>query len=105
MPVADALVRLQALPGLGSWTATTVAAAALADPDTVVLRDFWMPTIVRHAFTGDRSWCPDDAPMLELLEPFAGHRWRVVRLLVAGGPRQLRRSPLPPIRPLPDAEW
>ena len=96
MPVADALVRLQALPGLGSWTATTVAAAALADPDTVVLRDFWMPTIVRHAFTGDRSWCADDEPMLELLEPFAGHRWRVVRLLARAGFLPARRAPRRP---------
>ncbi len=93
MPVADALTRLQALPGLGAWTATTVAATALGDPDTVVLRDFWMPTIVRHALTGDRSWCNDDAQMLELLEPFAGHRWRVVRLLAAAGFQPARRAP------------
>jgi 3-methyladenine DNA glycosylase/8-oxoguanine DNA glycosylase len=93
MPVAGALTRLQALPGLGAWTATTVAATALGDPDTVVLRDFWMPTIVRHALTGDRSWCNDDAQMLELLEPFAGHRWRVVCLLAAAGFQPARRAP------------
>jgi 3-methyladenine DNA glycosylase/8-oxoguanine DNA glycosylase len=93
MPVDLAVARLQALPGLGAWTATTVAAAALADPDTVVLGDFWMPTIVRHALTGDRSWCNDDAQMLELLEPFAGHRWRVVTLLAAAGFQPARRAP------------
>jgi 3-methyladenine DNA glycosylase/8-oxoguanine DNA glycosylase len=93
MPIAGALARLQALPGLGAWTATTVAAAALGDPDTVVLGDFWMPTIVRHALTGDRSWCDDDAQMLELLEPFAGHRWRVVCLLAAAGFQPARRAP------------
>jgi hypothetical protein len=43
--------------------------------------------------------------MLELLEPFRPHRWRVVHLLVAGGPRKPRQTPLAPIRPLPDAEW
>lgn len=93
MPVAAAVTRLQALPGLGAWTATTVAAAALGDADTVVLRDFWMPTIVRHALTGDRSWCNDDDQMLELLEPFAGHRWRVVCLLAAAGFQPSRRAP------------
>jgi 3-methyladenine DNA glycosylase/8-oxoguanine DNA glycosylase len=93
MPVDAALARLQALPGLGSWTATSVVTAALGDPDTVVLRDFWMPTIVRHAFTGNRSWCDDDAQMLELLEPFAGHRWRVVRMLGASGFQPARRAP------------
>lgn len=91
---ADAAVaRLSALPGLGPWTATSIAAATLGDPDTVVLGDFWMPTIVRHAFTGERAWCPDDAPMLELLEPFAGHRGRVVRLLAAAGYLPARRAP------------
>jgi 3-methyladenine DNA glycosylase/8-oxoguanine DNA glycosylase len=93
MPPGDAVARLSALPGLGAWTATTVAAAALGDPDTVVLRDFWMPTIVRHALTGNRSWCDDDGQMLELLEPFAGHRWRVVCLLAAAGFQPARRAP------------
>jgi hypothetical protein len=31
--------------------------------------------------------------MLELLEPWRGHRQRVVRLLLAGGPRRPRRGP------------
>lgn len=93
MPPPDAVARLRALPGLGPWTATSVAAAALGDPDTVVLGDFWMPTIVRYALTGDRRWCPDDAPMLELLAPFAGQRWRVVRLLAAAGFLPARRAP------------
>lgn len=93
MPAPLAVARLQALPGLGRWTATTVASIALGDPDTVVLGDFWMPTIVRHAFTGDRRWCDNDAPMLELLEPFAGHRWRVLRLLASAGFLPARRAP------------
>lgn len=88
-----AVARLQALPGLGPWTATTITQAALGAPDVVVLGDFWMPTIVRSALTGDRTWCPDDAPMLELLEPFAGHRGRVVRLLAAAGLLPARRAP------------
>jgi 3-methyladenine DNA glycosylase/8-oxoguanine DNA glycosylase len=93
MPVTEAVVRLQALPGLGAWTATSVAAAAFGDPDTVVLGDFWFPTVVRHALAGDRRWCPDDGPMLDLLEPFTGHRGRVVRLLCAAGFQPARRAP------------
>lgn len=88
-----AVARLQGLPGLGPWTATTIAQATLGAPDVVVLGDFWMPTIVRYALTGDRTWCPDDGPMLELLEPFAGHRGRVVRLLAAAGFLPPRRAP------------
>ncbi len=93
MSVPCAAARLQALPGLGAWTATTVVASALGDADTVVLGDFWMPTIVRHALTGDRSWCDSDEQMLELLEPFTGHRWRVVTLLAAAGYQPARRAP------------
>ena len=93
MAPESAVARLQALPGLGPWTATSVASLALGAPDVVVLGDFWMPTIVRHALAGDRRWCPDDAPMLRLLEQFAGHRGRVVRLLAASGFLPARRAP------------
>ena len=93
LPPAAAVARLQEFPGLGPWTATSLAQAVLGSPDLVVLGDFWMPTIVRYALTGDRTWCPDDGPMLELLEPFAGHRGRVVRLLAAAGYLPSRRAP------------
>jgi 3-methyladenine DNA glycosylase/8-oxoguanine DNA glycosylase len=93
MPIDRAVARVQALPGLGAWTATSTAAAALGHPDTVVLGDFWFPTVVRHALAGDRTWCPDDGPMLALLEPFAGHRGRVVRMLCAAGFQPARRAP------------
>ena len=45
------------------------------------------------------SWCLEgeprgtDARMLELLEPFRGHRGRVVTLLLAAGPRAPKRGP------------
>ncbi|MGH2687137.1 MAG: DNA-3-methyladenine glycosylase 2 family protein, partial [Actinomycetota bacterium] len=35
----------------------------------------------------------DDARMLELLEPYRGHRGRVVRLIVAAGIGPPRRGP------------
>ena len=35
----------------------------------------------------------DDARMLELLEPYRGHRWRVIRLLWANGVHAPRRGP------------
>ena len=43
------------------------------------------------ALTGARVTSDDD--MLALLEPWRGHRQRVVRLLLAGGPRRPRRGP------------
>lgn len=93
LPADAAVARLTAVPGLGPWTATSAASVALGDPDVVVVGDFWFPTVVRHALTGDRRYCDDDAVMLELLEPFAGHRGRVLRLLSAAGFRPGRRAP------------
>lgn len=99
LPAPSAVALLQNLRGLGVWTATSVIAASHGDPDVVVLRDFWLPTIVRYALTGDRRWTDDDGQMLELLAPFAGQRARVCALITAAGimpprraPRQRRRS-------------
>jgi 3-methyladenine DNA glycosylase/8-oxoguanine DNA glycosylase len=91
MPIEDALRRLSALPGLGPWTATSVASVAHGHPDVVVLRDYGIPSMVTWALAGERVG--DDARMLELLEPFAGHRWRVVRLLMLAGMRPPRHGP------------
>jgi 3-methyladenine DNA glycosylase/8-oxoguanine DNA glycosylase len=90
----DALGRLSAVPGLGPWTATSTVAASHGDPDVVVLGDFWMPTLLSYALTGERQRVGDDR-MLELLAPFAGHRWRVCRLVLADGVRRARRAPRP----------
>ncbi len=58
MTPADACVRLSALPGLGLWTATSVITATHGDPDTIVLRDYGLPTMINHAFTGDARRVP-----------------------------------------------
>jgi 3-methyladenine DNA glycosylase/8-oxoguanine DNA glycosylase len=91
MSIEDALRRLRALPGLGAWTATSVASVAHGHPDVVVLRDYGIPSLVTWALAGERVG--DDERMLELLEPFAGHRWRVVRLLMLGGGSPPRHGP------------
>lgn len=79
------------LPGVGRWTANEVRARALGDPDAVSVGDYHLASIVGYAFTGARD--VDDDGMLELLEPWRGHRQRVIRLLVAAGPRKQRRGP------------
>ncbi|CAN5561937.1 3-methyladenine DNA glycosylase [soil metagenome] len=99
MPVNEALVRLSALSGLGAWTATATAALSHGDPDVVIVGDYGIPTLVSYAFTGS-SQRIDDERMFELLEPFVGHRWRVVRLLYCMGvspPRRAPRARNPPI--------
>jgi 3-methyladenine DNA glycosylase/8-oxoguanine DNA glycosylase len=107
MTPVDARVRLSALPGLGAWTATSVITATHGDPDTIVLRDYGLPTLVNYAFTGDarrlRADEGGDEIMCRHLAPWAGHRQRIVRLLYTAGisvPRRGPRSFNPDIRRL-----
>jgi 3-methyladenine DNA glycosylase/8-oxoguanine DNA glycosylase len=83
--------RLCSIPGIGAWTAAEVVQRTLGCPDTVSVGDYHLKNIVGWSLAGRRN--TDDAGMLELLEPWRGHRQRVVRLLLAGGPRRPRRGP------------
>jgi 3-methyladenine DNA glycosylase/8-oxoguanine DNA glycosylase len=83
--------RLCSIPGIGVWTAAEVVQRALGCPDTVSVGDYHLKNIVGWALAGRRD--TDDAGMLELLEPWRGHRQRVVRLVLAGGSRRPRRGP------------
>jgi 3-methyladenine DNA glycosylase/8-oxoguanine DNA glycosylase len=83
--------RLCSIPGIGVWTAAEVVQRTLGCPDTVSVGDYHLKNTVGYALAGRRN--TDDAGMLELLEPWRGHRQRVVRLLLAGGPRRPRRGP------------
>ncbi|HVE47788.1 MAG TPA: hypothetical protein VNA57_13700 [Acidimicrobiales bacterium] len=83
MSPVDARRRLSVVPGLGPWTAAQVAVVALGDADAVSLGDYNFPRLVSWALAGEGRG--DDARMLELLEPYRGHRGRVIRLIVAAG--------------------
>ena len=85
MPREDAYRRLLAFPGVGPWTAATVMAEAAGDPDAVPVGDFHVPNLVAWALAGEPRG--DDERMLELLEPYRGHRGRVVRMLKLSGAR------------------
>jgi 3-methyladenine DNA glycosylase/8-oxoguanine DNA glycosylase len=77
--------RLTALPGIGPWTAAEVFVRALGDPDAVSVGDFHLPNLVAFTLAGEIRG--DDARMVELLEPWRGHRARVIRLLELSGLR------------------
>jgi 3-methyladenine DNA glycosylase/8-oxoguanine DNA glycosylase len=81
---------LRQISGIGPWTAALVTATVLGDPDAVPVGDFHLPNTVCWMLAGEER--ADDARMLELLEPFTGHRWRVVRLAKANGAAP-RRGP------------
>ncbi|GAA2834300.1 3-methyladenine DNA glycosylase [Kitasatospora paracochleata] len=75
----QAFARLTAVPGIGIWTAAETLQRSNGDADAVSVGDFHLPNLVGWALAGrPRS---DDAQMLELLEPFRPHRYRVCRLL------------------------
>ncbi len=88
--------RLMAVPGVGAWTAAEVAQRALGDPDAVSFGDAHVAQEVVYALTGDRDG--DDAAMAELLTPYAGHRYRAVRMVELSGVRRPRRGPRATIR-------
>jgi 3-methyladenine DNA glycosylase/8-oxoguanine DNA glycosylase len=83
LPAPRARARMEALPGVGPWTAAELARLALGDADAVSIGDYHLTNVVAWALAGEPRG--DDARMLELLEPYAGHRGRVQRLLEAGG--------------------
>ncbi len=91
LPLADAYARLRALPLVGPWTAAEVGLRALGDLDAVSVGDFHLCHAVCWALAGEARG--SDERMLELLEPYAGQRARVIRLIEAAGIRAPRRGP------------
>lgn len=75
--------RLERIRGIGPWTTAMITATALGNADAVPVGDYHLPnTVAWHLASEERA---DDTRMLELLEPYAGHRWRVIRLAKTGG--------------------
>ena len=84
---------LRTVHGIGAWTAAETVQRAHGDPDTVSVGDYHLPALVGWALIARPV---DDDGMLELLEPWRGHRHRVVRLIESSGftkPRFGPRSP------------
>jgi 3-methyladenine DNA glycosylase/8-oxoguanine DNA glycosylase len=96
IPLTDAYARIKAVPGVGEWTAAKVALTALGDPDAVPLGDYNLPSTMAWLLAGEAR--ADDARMLELLEPYRGHRGRVIQLVKASGVRAPRFGPRRPLR-------
>jgi 3-methyladenine DNA glycosylase/8-oxoguanine DNA glycosylase len=106
----DAYRRFTAIPGVGPWTSGRLGMVALGDADAVALGDLHIPHMVTHALAGEPRG--SDERMLELLEPYRGHRGRVVRLLMTqalAATRSRADSRLPvagtrrPARPSPNS--
>jgi 3-methyladenine DNA glycosylase/8-oxoguanine DNA glycosylase len=82
LPFEAAYRRFRSIPGVGPWTSARIGMIALGDADAVAVGDLHLPHLVSWALAGERRG--SDERMLELLEPYRGHRARVIRLLLAG---------------------
>ncbi len=91
MTGAAARARMQLVPGVGIWTAAEAAQRALGDADAVSYGDFHVANDVVYALTGEVDGT--DERLAELLEPWADHRGRVVRLVELSGTRRPARGP------------
>lgn len=81
---------LSATPGCGPWTVEMVMGFGLGDPDAVPTGDLHLPGLLGHALAGEPD--ADDARMLELLEPWRGDRFRLIRLLLGADRIRLGRD-------------
>lgn len=81
----------RAIPGIGAWTIGELGMRANGDADAVPIGDYHLPHLVSFALAGEPR--ATDERMLELLEPWRGHRARVIRLIGASHRRPPRRGP------------
>jgi len=87
---ASADAAATSLRGVGAWTSAEMRIRAFGDADAVSVGDYHLAHQVGFALTGHRV---DDDGMLELLEPWRGHRQRVIRLIGLSGRLEPRRGP------------
>ena len=90
-----ALAALGQVRGVGPWTLACLASVTYGSADTVITGDSGIPSMLCWLLAGERRG--DDARMLELLEPYRPHRYRVIRLAFAAGSRPPRRGHRAPV--------
>jgi 3-methyladenine DNA glycosylase/8-oxoguanine DNA glycosylase len=79
MSFAELRRRLFRVSGIGPWTTESVLGYGAGDADAAIPGDLHLPHLVSYALAGEPEG--SDERMMELLEPFRGHRFRIIRLL------------------------
>jgi 3-methyladenine DNA glycosylase/8-oxoguanine DNA glycosylase len=92
---------LRLIDGIGVWTTGVVLGPAMGDPDAVPVGDYHVKNIIGWNLAGEAR--ATDERMLELLEPYAGQRGRVVKAVLAHGDGAPKFGPKQRI--LPMARW
>ena len=93
--------RVRTLPGIGVWTSAEIRSRAMGDADAVSFGDYHVAANVGYVLTGEPV---DDDGLAVLLEPYAGHRHRVQRLVELAGLSRPRHGPrMAPRTHLPDS--
>jgi 3-methyladenine DNA glycosylase/8-oxoguanine DNA glycosylase len=85
LPRQERLRAFCLVPGIGPWTTELTLRSAAGDRDAVEVGDFHVKNQVSWNLAGEPRG--SDERMLELLDGFAGHRGRVVRLVTSAGQR------------------
>lgn len=97
MDRAGRLARLQAIPGIGPWTAESTLGMHLGDPDALPPGDVHLPRTLRYALTGQDAPTTDEE-MFAFAEPFRPQRFRLMRLVYAANITPPRKNPKREVR-------
>lgn len=100
-PVNEVYAAMQAIHGVGPWTAAETALVALGDADALSVGDFHVKNLVAQNLAGRARGTDDE--MVEILEQFRPHRARVIQLLRRAGSNAPKFGPR--YAPLPIARW
>ena len=98
MSSTDAAAKLALLRGIGVWTIGSALGPSHGDPDAVPVGDYHVKNMVAWALAGEPRGT--DEHMLDLLEPYAGQRGRVVMLLARDGHAAPKFGPRQRIQPM-----
>lgn len=91
LPTDEADALLRKVRGVGPWTAGMALGARLGRPEPIPLGDFHLPDAIAWALAGEPR--ATDARMVELLAPFHGQAFRVIRLVSAARIEAPKRGP------------
>ena len=83
--------KLQTISGIGPWTVQHCLGFHFGAPDAVIVGDYGIPHLISWALIEKAR--SNDEEMCQLLEPFSGQRFRVLRLLMAADYQAPRFGP------------